>query len=390
VRVAFVLHSAKRDGAGNAAVELLASLRQHDVEAYVLLPGKGPLEAELRPHAAAVSIIPYRWWMDRDTPAWKRVLRTTWNLAMVVPVAVVLRRWKCDVVYTNTLTISIGAFAARLLHLPHVWHIHELFGGDTGFTFDLGEKLSLRLMNSLTDAFITVSEAAKAQFLPHIPSGRIRAIYQSVSVPKDVRDSVGQEDRRKDGPLACVVVGSLFPLKRQKDAIGAIGLVHRQGVGVELSLVGEGESEFLSELHDLVRSEEVGSQVRFLGFLMNPFPVLRAADVVLACSPVEACSRAIVEGMLLGKPVVAARGGGNSELVQEGFNGLLYEPYNPGALAECIRRLATDPAERQRMGENARHWAEPRFTKERYAHEVLEVLASVLRSGQAGTQERAP
>jgi glycosyltransferase involved in cell wall biosynthesis len=390
VRVAFVLHSAKRDGAGNAAVELLASLRQHDIEAYVLLPTAGPLEAELRAYAAAVRVIPYRWWIDRGTPAWKRVLRTTWNLAMAVPVTAVLRRWKCDVVYTNTLTISVGAFAARLLHLSHVWHIHELFGGGTGLAFDLGEKRSLRLMNSLADAFITVSAAAKAQFLPYMPSDRIRVIYQSVSVPNDVTDSVGQGETQKDGPLVCVVLGSLFPLKRQKDAIKAIGLLHRQGVGVELSLVGEGKGKFLSQLHDLVRSEEVESQVRFLGFLKNPFPVLRAADVVLACSPVEACSRAIVEGMLLGKPVVAARGGGNSELVQNGFNGLLYKPYEPDALADCIRQLATNPAERQRMGENARRWAEPRFTRERYAHEVLEVLASVLPSRQAGTQEKAP
>ena len=145
MRVAFVLHSAKRDGAGQAAVELLAGLRECGVEGHVLLPMAGPLAHDLRGVGAAVRVVPYRWWMDRSTPAWKKVVRTAWNAAMVLPVAAVIRRSRCEVVYSNTLAVAVGALAARLLSLPHVWHVHELWGGETGFEFDLGERLSLRL-----------------------------------------------------------------------------------------------------------------------------------------------------------------------------------------------------------------------------------------------------
>jgi glycosyltransferase involved in cell wall biosynthesis len=376
MRVAFVLHSAKRDGAGKAFLELIDGLRGTEVQAMVLLPKTGPLAEDIKARGVRVVIVPYRWWMDRGTPAWKKAVRTIWNLLMALPVAVVLRLWKCEVVYTNTLTISAGGFAARILRLPHVWHVHELFGGETGFAFDLGEKLSLRLLNSLADACITVSEAAKTQLLPYMPPERIRTVYQSVSVPAKVAETLDRRAVRPEGMLVCAIVGSIFPLKRQEDAVRAIAILRRQEVRVGLSLIGEGNEEYLNRLVDLVALEQLGNQTRFFGLLVDPFPVLGAADVLLACSPVEACSRAIVEGMLLGKPAIAARGGGNSELVQDGFNGLLYESGDCNDLARCIRFLAENSGERTRLGANARGWAESRFSGPEYGQAVLGILQS--------------
>jgi glycosyltransferase involved in cell wall biosynthesis len=390
LRVAFILHLAKHDGAGKAFLELVGFLRASEVEPFVLAPAEGSLLADLRRQSVPVAIVPYRWWADRDTPAWKKALRSCWNLIMVLPVSVVVWRWKCEVVYTNTITVSVGALAAKLLRLPHIWHFHELWGGETGFEFDLGQERSLALVDKLSAACIANSETVGGRLGGAVGREKLHVVYQSVTLPEPAADEFSPIAKLDPTATACLILGSVHPIKRQEDATRAVALLKRQGVKAELWLVGEDVGSYARQLHRLAASENVEAEVRFFGFRENPAALLRAADLVLNCSPVEAFGRATVEGMLAAKPVVAARGGGNSELVQNGFNGLLYEPYEPGALAECIRQLATNPAERQRMGENARRWAEPRFTRERYAHEVLEVLASVLRSGQAGTQERAP
>jgi glycosyltransferase involved in cell wall biosynthesis len=50
----------------------------------------------------------------------------------------------------------------------------------------------------------------------------------------------------------------------------------------------------------------------------------------------------IHEAFLRGVAVVAARIGGIPGLVTEGVNGLLYDPFDPGALAEALQRLVDD------------------------------------------------
>jgi glycosyltransferase involved in cell wall biosynthesis len=83
--------------------------------------------------------------------------------------------------------------------------------------------------------------------------------------------------------------------------------------------------------------------------------------------------------MLLGRPVIGAQSGATSEIVKEGFNGLLYIPGDPKSLADKIRTLYEDPELATRMGANGKKWAELIFTEERYARELCGLLTSLKR-----------
>lgn len=379
LRVAFVLHSSKQDGAGKAALELLAGLRPLGVKAFVLLPSRGPLETEVRDVAEDVRIIPYRWWMDRSTPGWKKLLRSLWNLAMIAPVAIAIRKWQCNVVYSNTLTISVGGFAARLLRLPHLWHFHELWSREADFVFDLGERTSLKLVNALTDVAVVVSNTVREPFSAWIESRKLRTVYQSVQVTSSDADAESPAIKGEASALACVVSGVVYPHKRQEDALRAIGVLHRDGIEAELWLLGQSVGDYEATLRGMARDEGVSHLVRFLGFRRDPFPVLRAADVVLISSPQEGFGRVAVEAMLLGKVVVAARGGGSVELIEEGVTGLLYEPGDAADLARRIRFCLENREALHKMGESARQWSFGRFTRERYAGEVKGILEGMRR-----------
>jgi len=378
MRVAFLLHLAQRDGAGKAFLELLDGLRNSGVEALVLVPGRGPLVSDLESRAAAVRVVPYRWWADRDTPLWKKALRSCWNLIMVLPVSVVVWRWKCELVYTNTMTVSVGALAAKLLGLPHLWHVHELWGGETGFEFDLGERLSLRLVDRLSHVCIANSRTVADRLAGAVRPDKLRVAYQSVTLREPTTGREALVTRLEQAATVCLVVASILPLKRQEDAVRAVALLKRQGVKAELWLVGDETCPYARQLRRLAATEDVEAEVRFLGFHENPLPLQRAADFILSCSPVEAFGRATVEAMLVGKPIVGARGGGNSELVQDGFNGLLYESGNFNDLARCIRFLVENPTERGRLGATAKGWAESRFSAPEYGHAILGILESAV------------
>lgn len=71
----------------------------------------------------------------------------------------------------------------------------------------------------------------------------------------------------------------------------------------------------------------------------------------------------VYEGLLMGKPVIVSRAGGNAELVDHGETGFLFEPRDARALARYIMLLSTDRDLASRMGAEAAARSRERFTE---------------------------
>jgi glycosyltransferase involved in cell wall biosynthesis len=171
-------------------------------------------------------------------------------------------------------------------------------------------------------------------------------------------------------------VGRLQEGKRQEDAIRALAVLRDQGIIVQLWLVGGCDPAYFTFLKNLVQENNLEEQVRFVGQVNNAFPYIQQADVLLLCSRCEAFARVVVEAMKAGKPVLGARSGGTVEQIQEGFNGLLYEPRDHKELAEKMKYLYDHPDKAKEMGGNGQQWATRTFTRERYREKIADILAS--------------
>jgi len=377
MKVCFISHSSAKGGAERALIELVDALRERGIEVRVILPSYGPLIEELKSRQITYQVFPYKWWMSKNSPIWKRIGRTVLNLSSIIPLAVMLKCWKCDVVYTNTITVCVGAFAAKLLRLPHVWHIHEFGYEDHGLVFDFGPRVSLWLMDWLSTVCIANSFAVAQKYQQIFKPPKLRVIYQSVSIPSDVlaeKIAVAW-----NAEIKCVIVGTLQEGKRQEDAIRAIGELVRQGIKPHLFIVGGGDQKYTQYLKDLVIQEGLGDYITFTGYVENPFIFMQNADVVLMCSRSEAFGRVTVEAMIMGKPVIGAKSGATPELICEGFNGLLYTLGDYKDLARKILYLYEHPELAKQMGENGRQWATRWFTRDRYVEEVLSILQYCVR-----------
>jgi len=284
-------------------------------------------------------------------------------------------RLRPDVVYTNTLAVWVGAVAAWIVRLPHIWHIHEFMKEDHGMIFHLGETLSLRLVDRLSAKVIANSRAVERKLKKYIDERKIEVIYYSVEMPYQ-----GQFDQTlswrsvNNWSFICVLVGRLDESKGQTDAIRAIGELVRDGFSVGLIIIGDGDKSYRHRIQCLICKEKLESYVKLLGYASDPFNLVRSADVVLMCSRNEAFGRVTVEAMKLGKPVIGAASGGTVELIRDGVNGLLYSPGNYKDLAEKIRLLALQPEMLSLLGKNAKEFADSRFTEEEYAGKIFEIV----------------
>ncbi len=82
--------------------------------------------------------------------------------------------------------------------------------------------------------------------------------------------------------------------------------------------------------------------------------IYSAADVMVVPSSEEICGQTGLEAMACGTPVAAFAVGGIPEYVHPFDTGLLAHPGDPADLARQIGWLVAHPAERQRLGHNAR------------------------------------
>jgi len=376
-RICFILSDSNIKGPNGAFIELINSLDRNRFNPYVILPSVGPMVYELKNRGISFKILYYKWWMrEEDSPKWKKLARIVINFIVFPFICYQIIRWRCDIVYTNAIVIGVGLFSAIILKKTHIFHIHEFGYAHHKLIFDLGKTASLWLANKFTKYFICVSHSVAEEYSHFIEKNKIKVIYQSVTIPsKMLNEKTSIVKRHK---FQCVIVGRLFENKGQVDAIKAVShLINKEHLDIGLWIIGEGNQEYERYLKEIVKKNNVEKFIVFLGYLDNPFPLVKKSDIALICSKSEGFGRVTVEAMLLGKPVIGARSGATTELIKDGFNGFLYKFGDFEDLAEKIKLYYKNPSLIEQMGTNAKKWALEQFNQKDYTEKVSILLESI-------------
>ena len=106
---------------------------------------------------------------------------------------------------------------------------------------------------------------------------------------------------------------------------------------------------------------------------------LHASDAGLYTSERESFGMGVLETMSFGKPVVATRVGGVTEIMRDGETGFLKRLGDVTAMAAAIRTLANDPQLAVRMGDAARIRAEQEFSSQKSVEQYLDLYRRTIR-----------
>ena len=98
----------------------------------------------------------------------------------------------------------------------------------------------------------------------------------------------------------------------------------------------------------------LGDAVRWIGFVADRDALYGTLDIVAAPAIDEPFGLAVHEAGSDRLPVVVARFGAFPELVEDGVNGLMFEPGCAEGCAQALQRLVDDPALRRRLGDAGR------------------------------------
>ena len=121
----------------------------------------------------------------------------------------------------------------------------------------------------------------------------------------------------------------------------------------------------------------VNNHIIFTGFVNNTDKIISSLDVLIASSTMDAFGRTIVEAMLQKTTVLAAKFGGHTEIINNGVNGILY---NPNIENDFMNKLTIIINDKYTMSENAYRFANESFSNQVYLTNILPVYNHILKN----------
>jgi L-malate glycosyltransferase len=234
-------------------------------------------------------------------------------------------------------------------------------------------KWLLRMTDRLADA-IVVNCHWMSRYLVEtegVPESKVRICYNAIDVKRYRRL------QSPNPPSDCrVVIGTVCALRPEKAVDTLLHAFARlEDLDTRLLIVGSGPQE--QYLRSLAGELGLESRCHFEPATADVTKWLSQIDVFVLPSRFEALSNALMEAMACGCCPVATRVGGNPELVEDGYNGLLFTVDDASDLACRISSLLKSPSQIKVFGERASvKMAE--FTEAKSAHTMQSIYESVL------------
>jgi glycosyltransferase involved in cell wall biosynthesis len=295
----------------------------------------------------------------------------------------------------NGLFCVGAALACQRLRLPYVL----TFSADPLFERALGGR-PLRGLHRLVAAWeakftyrlaskiICVSEPAKQHLIKSwgvnpekvivMPNGDDLDLFQPAYDPRPIRTELGL-----NGEPVIGFVGGFQHWHGLERLVESLAQVRSEVPNAKLLLVGDGRArpsierkiaelgqESAVVITGLVPQKRVPEMLAVADVAVLPYPKLSRE---LWFSPLK-----LYEYMASGKAIVASRDGQIAEVIQDGHNGLLVDPDNMADLTQALIRLLGDPAERARLGHNARRQAIEQHSWNQYIKRLEKIYLSVL------------
>jgi len=379
VKVLYANHTAEVSGAERSLLDLLAALPSTVAPRVASPPGR--LAAAVEDLGIPTTTITATTGSLRLHPlhtprALAELSAAAWQLRRAA------RRHRSELLHANSIRAGIVLGLARP-SAASIVHIRDCLpvGALTTAT--------MRLIAATATTVVANSEYTARSVRAAAPGARLEVVHNPVDLERwdparidraRARAGLGMAGERA---MLIGVVAQLSPWKGQDTAIEALKLLREQGIDAHLLLIGSAKfvaratrfdnEAYVAGLRRLVADAGLQDYVTWMGEREDVPELVRALDVLLLPSWEEPFGRALIEAMAMNVPVVATNVGGPPEIIEDGREGYLVEPREPGAWARAIRRLAEEPGRGREMGRAGRRRVQEAFSVEHHVSSMLDV-----------------
>jgi len=315
-------------------------------------------------------------------------------LCMARRIEQVARQEKSDLIHSHSPLLNglPALWVATRLKIPLVYEArafwedaavdHGTFAEDS-FRYRVSHGLETFLFKH-TDHAVTICEAMRQDLQKRgvaiddvsvVPNGVNIDEFQPIKRCKTLADKLGLNG----GPVFGFV-GSFYRYEGLRFIVESFPKIRAQIPNATLLLVGGGEEE--QALKELAREQ---SGVHFTGrvphqhvmdyyslvdIFVCPRLRMRLTELVTPLKPLE--------GMAMGKAILASDVGGHKELIDDGRTGCLFAAESVDDLVSQSVRLANDPALRAKLGDAGRRFVVEERSWEKLSRRYLQLYSNAL------------
>ena len=302
----------------------------------------------------------------------------------------ILQQQRPDVLFHRLELLNFsGLLLSRWLDVPMVieadcppsYEYLRFYGKEHKHLGDLPMRLELANLRG-ADGIIAISSILADYYRElGIPPEKIHVVPNGVDAQKFVPRAKDEEICARhglDGQVVIGWVGSLYGWSGIENLIRMAKFMLHNKQNVSFLLVGGGKNKELFESQ--LQTNGYTSRVILPGTVPHQeVPrYLSCMDIVLAPYPKldfwYPSSVKLFEYMASAKATVATRVGQISEVIDDGKNGLLFDPDDSEELQQKILSLVESEDKRRFLGEQARHDVLKKWTWEHQAQAIIEVF----------------
>ena len=251
----------------------------------------------------------------------------------------------------------------RLFRVKTVIHLRGSHFRPNFSQFSAFGKRLVRSGCAMVSAAIVQADCLREQFEGLVPKERIKTLYQAIDSTEYHNPDLSNYQRGK-----ILFVGNMTKAKGYCDLVRAIAPVVKKHPEANFYFAGglrKGErGVFFNQItgqqlayedpfvaHDEIMCGLYKNHYHALGVVgaNEKVDLLRSSDIFVLPSYSEGFSRALLEAMCVGKPVICTAVGAHREVIQDKVHGLLVQPGDVAGLVDCICRLLEDRQLRDRI-----------------------------------------
>lgn len=220
---------------------------------------------------------------------------------------------------------------------------------------------------------LVAREGVASEKVSVIPYGQTTERFDAVT-----RESVErvQAELSMKRNLALVCVSRLFHRKGHKYLFKAFADLAKGGLDATLYLVGDGD--YQAELETAAQRLDISEKIRFLGWRSDALTIMAAADIIVHPSLEDALSSAVIESIMLERPIVATDISGVRDSLDSGKYGEIVEPANAEAFRLGLQNVANNLDEALRIAKAGKKYLLEYMDAKRVADENLAIYQKLL------------
>jgi glycosyltransferase involved in cell wall biosynthesis len=371
-RIIHIITRLDKGGSAETTLQVVSLLNRERYEVFLahglsLESNMGVMEQEVL--ARDLSLAEKRGIRVFSIPSLLRRLSLKNDLLAFFSIYRLIKRIKPHIVHTHTSKAGVlGRLAACLARVPiiiHTPHGH-VFHSYYGYIMTKIIVLVERILSLMTDKITALTDRERDE---HLEQGvasieKYVIIHSGVMLQQIMNTNIDVETGKKEFDIpqnsnVIGVVGRLVPIKGHKYLVSAAKRIIKEFGNTVFVFVGDGYLE--ARLQRQAESLGVRKNIIFAGWRNDVIKILGLFDVLVLPSLNEGMGKVLIEGMALGKPIVASSVGGIIDLVKNGDNGILVPPRDSDALAEAILKLIRNKNLTQELGKNGKSKVYPEY-----------------------------